>query len=105
MPTMFSRIISGEIPSYKIYEDEYTFAFLDIFPYQPGHTLIVPRIEIDYFVDVPEPYYSPMIYGLDVPHFHYHLIPVHEKLQFPGKKTTMSKDQMLDIQAKIVQFL
>lgn len=56
--TLFSKIIAGEIPSHKIYEDEYTFAFLDINPVQPGHTLIVPKIEVDYFADVPEPYYS-----------------------------------------------
>lgn len=58
MSTLFTKIINGEIPSHKIYEDEYTFAFLDIYPVQPGHTLIVPKIEVDYFVDVPEPYYS-----------------------------------------------
>lgn len=58
MTTVFTKIINGEIPSFKIYEDEYTFAFLDIHPLQPGHTLIVPKIEVDYFVDVSEPYYS-----------------------------------------------
>ena len=57
-PTIFSRIINGEIPCYKIYEDEYSFAFLDVSPIQPGHTLVVPKIEVDYFADVPEPYYS-----------------------------------------------
>lgn len=58
MSTLFTKIIKGEIPSHKIYEDAYTYAFLDIYPVQPGHTLIVPKIEIDYFLDVPEPYYS-----------------------------------------------
>jgi histidine triad (HIT) family protein len=58
MSSLFTKIINGEIPSFKIYEDEYTFAFLDIYPVQPGHTLIVPKIEVDYFADVPEPYYS-----------------------------------------------
>jgi histidine triad (HIT) family protein len=58
MPTLFTRIIVGEIPSFKIYEDEYVYAFLDIFPQRLGHTLIVPKIEIDHFADVPEPYYS-----------------------------------------------
>lgn len=58
MSTIFSRIIAGEIPSYRIYEDEYTYAFLDIFPQRLGHTLIVPKVEIDHFADVPEPYYS-----------------------------------------------
>ena len=58
MPTLFSRIIAGEIPSYKIYEDEYVYVFLNIFPHTPGHTLIVPKIEVDHFSDVPEPYSS-----------------------------------------------
>jgi histidine triad (HIT) family protein len=58
MSSLFSRIIAQEIPSYKVYEDEYVYAFLDIFPQHPGHTLIVPRVEIDHFSDVPEPYYS-----------------------------------------------
>lgn len=98
MPSIFSRIIAAEIPSFKVYEDEYVYAFLDINPISHGHTLIVPKTEIDYFVDVPEPYYSAVfqaakkiapalqkvtgckrvstiITGFDVPHFHYHLIP------------------------------
>jgi histidine triad (HIT) family protein len=58
MPSIFSRIIAQEIPSYKIYEDAHVYAFLDISPQCPGHTLIVPKIEIDHFSDVPEPYYS-----------------------------------------------
>jgi histidine triad (HIT) family protein len=58
MTSIFTKIINREIPCFKIYEDAYTFAFLDIHPIKPGHTLIVPKVEIDYFVDVPEPYYS-----------------------------------------------
>jgi histidine triad (HIT) family protein len=53
MPTLFTRIIDQEISSYKIYEDEYTYAFLDINPLQPGHTLIVPKIEVDKWYDLP----------------------------------------------------
>ncbi len=98
MSTLFSRIIAWEIPSFKIYEDEYTYAFLDIFPQQSGHTLIVPKCEIDHFADVPEPYYSAifqtakklapaikaatnctrvctMCIWYEVPHCHYHMIP------------------------------
>ena len=98
MSTLFSKIIAWEITSFKIYEDEYTYAFLDIFPQQPGHVLIVPKIEIDYFADLPEPYYSAifqtakilapaikqatncvrvctMMIWYEVPHCHYHLIP------------------------------
>ena len=58
MPSLFTKIIQGEIPSYKIYEDEWTYAFLDINPINLGHTLIVPKIEHDHFLDVPEPHYS-----------------------------------------------
>jgi histidine triad (HIT) family protein len=98
MSTLFTRIIKQEIPSYRIYEDEYVYAFLDIFPQRLGHTLIVPKIEIDHFSDVPEPYYSAIFQtakrlspaiqqatgcnrvctvfiGYEVPHCHYHLVP------------------------------
>ena len=101
MPTLFSRIISGEIPSYTIHEDEYTYAFLDIFPQHPGHTLIVPKIEVDHFADVPEPYYSAifiaakklapaiqkatecsrvctMFGGYENPHCHYHIFSTQQ---------------------------
>ena len=54
--SIFSRIIAGEIPSYKIYEDDMVYAFLDIHPYTHGHTLVVPKIEIDYFADLPVDY-------------------------------------------------
>ena len=101
MSTLFARIINQEIPSFRIYEDEYIYAFLDIFPQRLGHTLIVPKIEIDHFADVPEPYYtaifqaakklsSPiqqatgcnrvatLFIGYEVPHCHYHLIPTDQ---------------------------
>jgi histidine triad (HIT) family protein len=98
MPTIFTRLITGEFPSYKVFEDDLTYAFLALGSHTLGHTLIVPKVEIDYFVDLPEPYYTrifqnakvlakaiqeatgcvrvgTMIAGFDVPHFHYHLIP------------------------------
>ena len=101
MPTIFSFLISWEIPSFKIYEDDYVFAFLDIRPHTPGHTLIVPKIEVDHFFEVPEPYYSAifqaakmiapalrkamnvprvgsLIMGFEIPHFHLHLIPMSD---------------------------
>lgn len=128
MSTLFSKIISGEIPSYKVFENDLVFAFLDIFPFQPGHTLIVPKIEVDYFVNVPEPYYTEVfqvakklapaiqsavdcmrvgtaIQGIDVPHFHYHLIPMFENQSFLGKKKSIKKDEMIEIQRKIVGLL
>ena len=130
MPTLFTKIINGEIPSYKIYEDEYTYAFLDIFPQSKGHALIVPKIEIDYFLDVPEPYYSAVfaaakklapaiqkatktkriatqIIGVDVPHFHYHLAPIQEGQGSPfrGEPKKASEEELQEIQAKILENL
>src|ERR1044071_5873957 len=98
--TIFSRIIAGEIPSYKIAETEKFFAFLDISPVQYGHTLVVPKIEVDKIFDVPDEYLSEMmvfakpiakaieqsfrcnrcgisVIGLEVPHAHMHLIPIN----------------------------
>lgn len=98
MSSLFSKIIAGEIPSYKIYEDEQIFAFLTIRPHTKGHTLVVPKIEVDHWDDVPEDYFNHMwrasqfiakemkeklgcsrvgvlIAGFEVPHAHIHLIP------------------------------
>ncbi len=130
MPTIFTKIINGEIPSYKIFEDEYTFAFLDINPHNLGHTLIVPKIEIGDYKDVPEPYYSAVfknakligraiekatncrrvglvVHGMGVPdHFHLHLIPMFNSTDLnTDKAKTRSKEEMTDIQAKIVDQL
>ena len=58
MPSLFTKIIHGEIPCYKIYEDAYCFAFLDINPMHLGHTLVVPKLEVDHFFDLKEPYKS-----------------------------------------------
>lgn len=99
MASIFSKIIRGEIPSYKIYEDEHVYAFLDIRPIHLGHTLVVPKIEVDHFFDCPEPHYTKLqlvaqkiaralkeatgaprigtaVQGFEVPHFHLHLIPL-----------------------------
>jgi histidine triad (HIT) family protein len=112
---IFSQIISGEVPSYRVFEDEYTFAFLAKDAIQLGHTLIVPKIEIDYFVDVPEPYYSAVfknakrlsktihevtrcqrvgtvIAGFDIPHFHYHLIPMFDYFDLDPKRAKPRSD-------------
>jgi histidine triad (HIT) family protein len=129
MASIFTKIINGEIPSYKVFEDEHTFAFLDINPIEVGHTLIVPKIEIDYFIDVPEPYYSAVfknakiisaaiheatgckrvgtiIAGWDVPHFHYHLIPMNDlgALDFRRAKPR-SEAEMKEIYNKIIKLL
>lgn len=129
MASIFTKIISGEIPCYKIFEDEHTFAFLDINPVNLGHTLIVPKIEVDNFVDVPEPYYCAVfvnakkiakaiqqatgcervgttILGWDVPHFHYHIIPMRsgQLIEFSQAKQR-SEDDMKEIQEKIIGFI
>ena len=100
MSTVFTKIIKGELPSYKIYEDDKTYAFLDIEPETPGHTLVAPKVEVDKIYDLePEDYDAVMatvkklakhfdqvlgkrtmikIVGIDVPHAHVHLLPVNE---------------------------
>lgn len=129
MASIFTKIMNGEIPCYKVFEDEYTFSFLDINPINLGHTLLVPKIEVDYFVDVPEPYYSAVfknaqilskaihsasgckrvgtiIAGWDVPHFHYHLIPMDKPLDLDfrlGKKREDSEMKLM--QEKIINNL
>lgn len=129
MSSIFSKIIVWEIPSFKIYEDEYIYVFLDIFPQRLGHTLIVPKIEIDHFADLPEPYYwaifqvakklSPAIQqatgckricalfaGFDVPHCHYHLIPTDtaDDMIFSSKPQADRNDLRM-MQEKIVELL
>lgn len=125
MASIFTKIIKGEIPCYKIYENEFVMAFLDIRPVQLGHTLIVPKKEIDHYIDVPEPYYSEVFkaakivgqaiqkatgctrvgtvtLGFDVPHFHYHLIPMWQMSDIDFKKAkTYPAETMLEIQQKI----
>ena len=99
--SIFTKIIKGEIPCHKIYEDEKTFAFLDIHPSKPGHTLVITKVQIDKFVDLPEQDYTALwatvkkvsqrllgelktdrvrlaVVGTDVPHVHVHLIPFNE---------------------------
>ena len=109
MATIFTKIISGEVPCYKVFEDDLTIAFLDIVPICLGHTLVVPTVEVDYFVDVKDPHYSAVfqtakrispaiqkatgvrriataVVGLEVPHFHYHLIPINQISDFSFAK-------------------
>ncbi len=106
--TIFTKIINSEIPCYKIYEDENTFAFLDIHPQQPGHTLVVPKKPVEFVWDLDDAdyvalmttvkkvakrireimhasYVGELISGNDVPHTHIHLIPFSKAEDFPGK--------------------
>jgi histidine triad (HIT) family protein len=128
--TIFSKIIAGEIPSYKIAEDENFFAFLDIFPMREGHTLVVPKIETDNFFDLSDDYLSKMllfakpiakaieksfdcnrcglsVVGLEVPHAHLHLIPLDsaDDLNFTRGKMKMTAEQLKAAQEKIVKNL
>ncbi len=105
MSSIFSKIIAGEIPSYKIYEDEQTYAFLTLRPHTKGHALLVPKIEVDQWDDVPEEYFNHMwrsaqfvakimkeklgcsrvglmVVGFEIPHVHIHLIPSESVADF-----------------------
>lgn len=126
MASIFTKIIRGEIPCYKIAENEDYFAFLDINPVSEGHTLVVPKKEIDYLFDLDESTLHGLVSfsqhvaraidralntvrtgviveGLEVPHAHIHLVPIHYKGQDVslGKNQTISEDRMKEIARKI----
>ena len=124
--TIFSKIIAGEIPCYKIAEDENYFAFLDINPLTKGHTLIVPKIEEDYMFNLTDEALGGMmvfakkialsieksvdcvrvgmaVIGLEVPHAHIHLIPINSEadMNFRNDKLKLSTDEMSKIASTI----
>ena len=122
MVSIFSQIISKQIPAHIIYENELVIAIIDIHPKAPGHVLLIPKIEIDYWFEVPEPYYTELfkaakilapsiksamqaerifikIVGTDVPHCHIHLIPYY------GTETIDSKETLQQIHTRIVNQL
>lgn len=128
--TIFSKIISGEIPSYKIKEDENFIAFLDVFPLVKGHVLVVPKIEVDKLFDLSNNILSEMMVfakpiahaieqtfncrrcglsavGLEVPHAHLHLVPINtaNDLNFTRTKMSVTKDEMIDIQQQLLNNL
>lgn len=130
MKGLFSKIIKGEIPSYRIAEDEQFYAFLDIYPLVEGHVLVIPKLEVDRFFDLPDAFHrdwllfaKPIahaiesafdcnrcgmaVLGLDVPHAHLHLLPVNraEDLNFSRPKLTMSPEELKGVQAKILAAL
>jgi histidine triad (HIT) family protein len=125
--SIFSRIISGEIPSYRIAEDEKFFAFLDIFPLREGHVLVVPKKEVDKFFDMGDDYLSELllfakpiaqaieksfdcnrvglsVIGLEVPHAHLHLIPINtaNDLNFNQPKLKLEEGRLKEIQGMII---
>ena len=128
MSTIFTKIINGEIPSYKVAENEDFYAFLDISPLQKGHTLVVPKKEVDYIFNLEDELLSRMIVfskeiagkikksfpcnrvgmtviGLEVPHAHIHLIPINAEkdMNFQSPKLDLSKDEFERIAEKIRQ--
>jgi histidine triad (HIT) family protein len=130
MATIFTKIIKGEIPCYKIAEDENYFAFLDINPLKEGHTLVVPKNETDYIFDLDDKQLSGLIVfskkvavaiksaipctrigvailGLEVPHAHIHLVPMDsmEDVNFRNPKLKLSPDEFKAIAAKISKLI
>jgi histidine triad (HIT) family protein len=128
MATIFTKIINGEIPCYKVAEDENYFAFLDINPLRAGHTLVVPKKEIDYVFDLTDNQLTGLvlfskkvataiksefpcnriavaILGLEVPHVHIHLVPMDsmEDINFKNPKIKFTSEEFKNIAAKISQ--
>jgi histidine triad (HIT) family protein len=124
--TIFSKIISGEIPSYKVAEDEHFLAFLDIFPLSKGHTLVIPKVETDYIFDIESEQYANLwkfaqkiakaqkkvvdcerigvaVIGLEVAHAHIHLIPINgvEDINFSREKMTFTKSEFEEVAKSI----
>ena len=112
MASIFTKIVNGEIPAYKVAEDEKFLAFLDISPVTKGHTLVIPKTEIDYLFDLDDSLYTGLhlfakkvgmlVLGLDVPHAHIHLIPMHEESDVNFSNTLkLDKKEFEEIQNKI----
>lgn len=126
MASIFTKIIQGDIPSHKIAENEKFYAFLDISPLQKGHTLVVPKQEVDYIFDVEDDLLGEMmvfaksvakkikavfpcnrigvsVIGLEVPHAHIHLIPINEMndMNFAKEKMSLSQEELAEIAAAI----
>ena len=128
MATIFTKIVNGEIPCYKIAETDDFLAFLDVNPLQEGHTLVVPKTQIDYIYDLPEDILSELfifsksvakkievsikcerigiaVIGLEVPHAHIHLIPINEisDMNFQNQRIELNKDDFQNIRDKIIE--
>jgi histidine triad (HIT) family protein len=130
MASIFSRIVSGEIPCYKIAEDDRYFAFLDINPLATGHTLVIPKTEVDYIFNLDDDTYSGLllfakkialaveksipckrigvaVIGLEVPHAHIHLIPLNsmKDINFSLPKMNPAKEELKEVAEKIISNL
>ena len=122
MESVFTKIVKGEIPCYKIYEDEKTLAFLDIHPETPGHTLVIPKLQCDKIYELPDEDYKALldtvkklsvhmekvlgvrtlwkVIGTDVPHAHVHLMPFDETWTH-GRKVSMTPEEMEEMRARL----
>lgn len=128
MPSLFSRIIKGEIPSYTIAENDFAYSFLDIKPLARGHALVVPKIEVDYIFDLPDQDYTELflfakrialaikkgvpcikigmsVIGLEVPHAHIHLVPLHSisDLNFSLPRLHFTEQEYRDLAFQIAK--
>ena len=128
MASIFSKIVAGEIPCHKIAEDDRFMAFLDVFPPVKGHTLVIPKQEVDSIFDLPTEYLKDLhvfardvakmierampcrrigmtVIGLEVPHAHIHLMPINgvADMNFERPKLTLSQDELSEIAARITQ--
>jgi histidine triad (HIT) family protein len=126
MSTIFSKIIANEIPSYKIYEDDYVVAFLDINPIQKGHTLVVPKVEVDQFFEIEEKMFDHMMHrvrylaqvikaktgcdrvcvfieGYGIPHAHVHLVPTNKPEDFDKSHVYKATEEELKEMQALLQ--
>lgn len=130
MPSIFSKIVAGEIPCYKIAENDHFLAFLDVFPLKKGHTLVIPKKETDYIFDLDNETYiglmtfsqtiaiaikkaipctrvSMGVFGLEVPHAHVHLIPMNtmNDVNFSNEKLKLSKEEFEEVASQIKKYI
>jgi histidine triad (HIT) family protein len=130
MESIFSKIVAGQIPCYRVAENDSFLAFLDINPLAKGHVLVIPKVQVEYIFDLDEETFIQLnsfaksvaiamkkaitcnrigvtVIGLEVPHAHIHLIPINEvnDMNFSNRKLTLSSNEMLDIANHISSFL
>jgi histidine triad (HIT) family protein len=130
MPSLFTRIVNGEIPAHKIAEDDRFLAFLDIMPLAEGHTLVIPKVEVDYLFDLEDDTLSGLllfakrlapaiqvacpcirlgvsVIGLEVPHAHVHLIPMNsmQDVNFSRPKLKLTTEELATVAARIQSYL
>ena len=130
MASIFSRIVNGEIPSWKVAEDENYYAFLDINPLAKGHTLVIPKLEEDYIFNLPAETYTGLwefankvakaldisvpskrvgvaVLGMEVPHAHIHLVPMQSEgdMDFRKEKLSLTPDTFKEIAEKIMSIM